>query len=121
MAAGLGMLASTGLACTEAGHTTPLTAARNHDHASPLPGERRPPFSYLALGGLRGWADEDGDGKVTAPELQGYVGRAMQTLVLDREQRPTLMGPPSAELARSPRETGPDLSKLALDLSRSQR
>ena len=113
------------LAATELGgtgdlRTTLLTAAQNHEYAGPLPGERRPAFSYLALGGLRGWADEDGDGKVTALELQGYVGRAMRTLVRDHEQRPTLIGSPSAELAPSPREMGPDLSKLALELSRGR-
>ena len=42
--------------------TNVFTAARNDEYAGPLPGARRPAFSYLALGGLRGWADRDGDG-----------------------------------------------------------
>ena len=32
--------------------------------AGPLPGGGRPAFSYLMLGALRGWADEDGDREI---------------------------------------------------------
>jgi hypothetical protein len=121
LVAGLQPLVVSELEGTGDARTTLLTAARNDEYAGPLPGERRPVFSYLALGGLRGWADEDRDGSVTALELQSYVGRAVQTLIRDRKQRPTLIGSPSAELARSPREMGPNLSKLVLEMSQSQR
>ena len=66
--------------------TTLFTAARNDEFAGPLPGADRPAFSYLALGGLRGWADEDDNGRVTAGELHTYVRTALQALVRDRRQ-----------------------------------
>jgi len=36
-----------------------LTATQKEQAASPLPGAERPAFSYLVLGGIRGWADEN--------------------------------------------------------------
>ena len=46
-----------------------LTAAGGQEFAGQLPGAQRPAFSYLALGVLRGWADTDQNGIVTAEEL----------------------------------------------------
>jgi len=120
LVAGLQPLVVTELEAASDTRTTLLTAARDDEYAGPLPGTRRPAFSYLALGGLRGWADDNGDGRVTAQELQGYVEKAIRMLVRDRKQRPALIGSPSAELVRSPREAGPDLSQLVLRLSRSR-
>jgi hypothetical protein len=117
---GLQPLVVTELEAASDVRTTLLTAARGDEYAGPLPGTRRPAFSYLALGGLRGWADDSGDGLVTALELQSYVEKAIRMLVRDRKQRPALVGSPAAELARSSREPGPDLSKLVLTLSRSR-
>jgi hypothetical protein len=105
----------TSLEATGDARTTVLTAARSDEYAGPLPGAGRPAFSYLTLGGLRGWADQNSDGDVTAGELHSYVSRAMQALVRDRRQRPTLVGRRNASMARSPRETGPDLSALVLN------
>jgi uncharacterized caspase-like protein len=47
---------------------TILAATQKDQFAGPLPGVKRPAFSYLVLGALRGWGDNDGDGKVTAQE-----------------------------------------------------
>ena len=49
-------------------NVTVLTAATADQVAGPLPGAARPAFSYLVLGGLRGWADSDHNGRVTAGE-----------------------------------------------------
>jgi hypothetical protein len=117
---GLQPLVVTELEASSDTRTTVLTAARDDEYAGPLPGSRRPAFSYLALGGLRGWADDSGDGLVTASELQSYVEKAIRMLVRDRKQRPVLIGSPDAELVRSSRETGPDLSQVVLGLSRSR-
>jgi len=38
--------------------TTFLAAGKSNEFAGELPGEQRPAFSYLVLGGLRGWADQ---------------------------------------------------------------
>lgn len=51
-----------------------LTASQAEQLAGPLPAARRPAFSYLVLGSLRGWADQDGnkDGNVTIEEIIDY-------------------------------------------------
>jgi hypothetical protein len=99
--------------------TTLLTAARNDEYAGPLPGGSRPAFSYLALGGLRGWADSDTDGAVTALELRSYVDRALRLLAVDRRQRSTLSGASQVTLARGALERGPKLSSMARGLAKS--
>jgi hypothetical protein len=99
--------------------TTLLTAARDDEYAGLLPGANRPAFSYLALGAIRGWADVNEDGSVTAVELRDYVDRALRLLVVDRRQRSTLFGASQALLARGARERGPELSSLARGLAMS--
>lgn len=89
-----------------------LTAAKNDEFAGPLPGLRRPAFSYLVLGGLRGWADGDGDGKITAGEVRAYAENALRAVVRDRTQTPTLEGAQSATLGNA-FESGPSLASLA--------
>jgi TPR repeat protein len=91
---------------------TLLTAAASNEYAGPLRGLSRPPFSYLVLGGLRGWADADGDGKVTAGELRTYAARTIRMLATDRRQNPTLHGGAEVVLGNA-WEKGPDLGALA--------
>ncbi len=98
--------------------TTLLTAAGSDEYAGPLPGADRPAFSYLALGGLRGWADGDGDGRITSGELHGYVTQTMRALVRDRRQRPTLVGSDDLRIVESSREDGPDIAKYVVQSSR---
>jgi hypothetical protein len=90
-----------------------LSAARGDQYAGPIPGTGLPAFSYLVLGGLRGWADSDRDGSVTAGELTRYAEKALRTVVRDRDQTPMLAGDPDAPVAPSGREKGPDLAALA--------
>ena len=118
LVAGLQPLVVTSLDQDHDPRITLLTAAGSDEYAGPLPGADRPAFSYLALGGLRGWADGDRDGKITSGELHGYVSRAMRALLRDRRQRPTLVGRDDARLAKSGRERGPDLAGLILDSAR---
>jgi uncharacterized caspase-like protein len=63
-----------------------LTAGTSRQFAGPLQGEARPAFSYLALGGLRGWADDDGDGSVTAGELASFSNAVLRSTVNGRVQ-----------------------------------
>ena len=56
---------------------TVLSAGKGDQFAGPLPGVARPAFSYLLLGGLRGWADENGNRQVTPNEAIGYTNDAM--------------------------------------------
>jgi formylglycine-generating enzyme required for sulfatase activity len=73
-----------------------LTAGTSRQFAGALPGLERPAFSYLALGGLRGWADDDGDGAVTASELVTFTSAVMSTTLRGRQQTPQL-NPPTAK------------------------
>lgn len=89
-----------------------LTAAKGNQFAGALPGESRPAFSYLVLGGLRGWA-AGADGKVTAGSLLSYARGALSATLRGRDQTPDLIGPEGAVMAASAGEQGPNLAKLA--------
>ncbi len=93
-----------------------LTLASSEEVAGPLPGHDRPAFSYLLLGALRGWADGDGDGKVTASDALTYTRAALTALVTDKNQVPSARGGPlDVVLHDGARERGPDLIQLVAD------
>ena len=79
-----------------------------------LPGTRFPALSYLLLGGLRGWADRDRDGKVGALELITQVTEML------RAAHHGVQGPAPAPnsysadivLARGVTERAPDIRGL---------
>jgi hypothetical protein len=89
-----------------------LSAARADQVAGALPRANRPAFSYLTLGALRGWADADGDGDVTAGEVLAYANTALGAVVTGRSQTPELLGDGGIVLAGSGGESGPDLAKI---------
>ena len=94
---------------------TILSAGGGSEFAGPLPGVKRPAFSYLVLGAMRGWGDEDGDGKVTAEEAVGYARVVLETTVNDRSQTPQVISKKTGlVLASGGSETGPSLSKMVL-------
>lgn len=90
-----------------------LTAARGDQFAGPLPGSNRPAFSYLVLGGLRGWAAAGKDARVTAGDLWKYAKDALDSTLRGRSQTPDLLGRESVAFGASAGEKGPDLAKLA--------
>ncbi|MEL6348394.1 MAG: hypothetical protein AAFV53_35130 [Myxococcota bacterium] len=96
--------------------TTILSAGGSDEFAGPLPGADRPAFSYLTLGAMFGWADENNDRTVSSTEASSYARGALRGLLTDRQQRPTVSGPTIADLS-SGRERGPDLANIALTLS----
>ena len=67
-----------------------------------LPGTTQPAFSYLTLGGLRGWADTDGDGSVTAGEVMELYQHGIRTLGVAESDGVVvrLRGEPGVVLAR---------------------
>jgi formylglycine-generating enzyme required for sulfatase activity len=87
-----------------------LTAARGDQFAGPLPGAERPAFSYLVLGGLRGWA---GKAKVTAADLWEYASDVLEATLSGRNQTPDLVGNKRQVVGVSAGEQGPDLTALA--------
>jgi hypothetical protein len=118
LVAGLQPLVVTSLEQAQDPRVTLMTAAGGDEYAGPLPGADRPAFSYLALGGLRGWADRNEDGRITSGELHAYVTQAMRALVRDRRQRPSLVGKQDVRLVKSGRERGPDLATLVVGAAR---
>jgi len=92
---------------------TVLTAGTANQYAGPLPELERPAFSYLVLGAMRGWGDQDQNGVVTAEEAVGYADTVLASLVHDREQTPTFSGTGSLWLGGG-QEAGPDLGDLVL-------
>jgi len=66
----------------------------------PLPGAPRPAYSYLVLGALRGWADEDHDGAITASEVDGFIGASVTIAVYSRTPGNLYAGDGTAVLAR---------------------
>ncbi len=93
---------------------TVLTAGTGSQFAGPLPRAARPAFSYLVLGGLRGWADSSGDRQVTAAEAVDYARDAMYALVQGRTQEPQLHGGDGDAALSRGRESGPDLPAMVL-------
>lgn len=114
LVAGLQPLVVTSSAPTTDDRITLMTAAASDQYAGPLPGANRPAFSYLVLGGLRGWADGDGDGRVDAGELHDYAERTMRSTIRGRRQTPTFVGEEALRLGRSAREAGPDVAEIVV-------
>ncbi len=95
------------------GKTLLLSAGKADQFAGALPGAERPAFSYLVLGGLRGWADKNADAVVTPKEVVEYAQGTLATLAKDRTQTPELLGTDTGEpIAFAAAESGPELSLL---------
>lgn len=77
-----------------------------------LPGARFPALSYLLLGGLRGWADRDGNGNVRAVELLTHASLLLRAASPGEPRpRPSLYGA-DLLLARRVTARGPSLARL---------
>lgn len=90
-----------------------LTAAQSNQYAGALPGAGVPAFSYLVLGAMRGWADDNGDGRVTSEEAVRYSDAIMRTTIKGRSQTPDVGGSKGKVLGRTT-ERGPDLAAITL-------
>ncbi len=95
---------------------TLLTAAKGDEYAGALPGLGRPAFSYLALGALQGWADQDGDGQVSGREVRQFAEDALFLVVTGRQQTPDAQGDLEGALAPA-RAARPDLAAIARTLA----
>jgi hypothetical protein len=96
-------------------NVTTLSAGANDQFAGPLPKSRRPAFSYLALGALRGWGDSDHDGKVTAREAVEYARGVLTFAPIGRTQTPQVAGrDPDGVLAAGGREFAPNFGEILL-------
>lgn len=96
-----------------------FSAAANDEVSGPFDRARQGLFTYFAIGGLRGWADANGDKDVTVRELHDYVRGGVGAILSDgsRSQSPNLnlpAGHPGLELAlaRNAGEAAPELGGL---------
>ena len=94
-----------------------LTAAKGDQFAGALPGTNRPAFSYLVLGGLRGWALCGRKGAVTAGALWRYATNALDATLRGRKQEPDLIGSRGTVFGPSAGENCPNLAHLAEETS----
>lgn len=99
----------------QTGTTTVLSAGRNDEFAGPLPGADRPAFSYLTLGALQGWGDDDNNGEVTAQEVQSYATKALQSTLLGRQQNPQVVGATESTIGFGS-NTSPDFAEVNLNM-----
>ena len=109
---GLAFLAGTQFAAPVSLKSIPqvtlLTAGAGNQYAGSLPSLGRPAFSYLALGALRGWGDQDNDGVVRLSEVHQYTRNVLDSLLEDRDQTPELRGSHDWAVS-SGQEQGPNL------------
>ena len=85
--------------------------AASDSFAGPLPNADRPAYSYLLLGALRGWADENGDKAVDVDEAHEFTRSHIQRLFKGSDRLPSKRGP-SVVLAKNVREKQPDIAAL---------
>jgi len=85
--------------------------AASDSFAGPLPNAGRPAFSYLLLGALRGWGDQNGDKAVDVDEAYAFSRDYIQALFKGSDRLPSKRGPPVV-LAKNVREKQPDMAAL---------
>lgn len=79
-----------------------LAASASSEYAGQLADHERPAFSYLLLGALRGWADDDHDGAVTAKEAIQYTRDVLDAVLAQtRSQKPMWEGDETTVLANA--------------------
>lgn len=99
---------------TKVRRATILAAAGSKQYAGELPGGHWPAFSYLTLGALRGWADADQDGEVTATEAISFSRSALAKF--NRSQTPELVFGKFGDLklaSSHPSEKSPNIDGFA--------
>ena len=99
--------------------TVILSAAQAEEFAGPLPHARRPAFSYLLLGALRGWAASGEE--VSASQALNFTRRALRGLPGRFQQTPGLFGTGDIVLVRGAREADPGIYELMRQEPRAAR
>lgn len=89
--------------------------ASSESFAGPLPGEKRPAYSYLLLGALRGWADDNRDGRVDVDKAHGFASGVMRQTLKATNRLPQRRGTQGAVvLAARAAEEKPDVMALVM-------
>ncbi len=82
--------------------TLVFSAAAGDEVAGQLPGSTRPAFSYLLLGGLRGWASDPGT-DISAGDMDLWLKQQFRQ-IRGRQQTPNVEGNSDIVLARATEE-----------------
>jgi tetratricopeptide (TPR) repeat protein len=102
----------------------PLPIVLGASPGGPLPGDGRPAISYLLLGALRGWADSNGDGQVTAREAVDFMRHTLTTVAgWHKEPAQPYLGAnfdcQAAQVLSTLREPAPNFSEIIPPRGRS--
>jgi hypothetical protein len=107
------LLLSASLKAATADRVVTMSAGASDEFAGPLPKSKRPAFSYLVLGALRGWGDTNGDGQVSAREAVDYAKGVLAVSPIGRTQTPQVTGfDDGLVLAKGASEPGPNLANI---------
>ncbi len=94
------------------GNATALLASNTGKPVPGLPELRQPPFSYLMLGALRGWADTDDNKRVTALEALEWVQDAIGTFRPAHADTPAGWGALEGVVLSEAGEFAPDMAEI---------
>ncbi len=94
------------------GSATALLASNNGAPLEYLPDLPQPPFSYLLLGAMRGWADADDNHKITASEALDYVQSVLHVASPQQQELPAAWGTVEGLVISESREFAPELSEV---------
>jgi len=94
------------------GDATALLASNTARSLPSLPELHQPPFGYLVLGALRGWADVDRNDHVTVPEVQDYVRSVLAVMEPAAAALPAVWGPTEGFTVSEAKEFAPDLAEV---------
>ncbi len=97
---------------TARGSATALLASNTGKPLPHLPDLRQPPFSYLMLGALRGWADDDDNKRVSALEAIEYTRRALGVFHPAHADSPAGWGALEGVILSEAAEFAPDLAEV---------
>jgi hypothetical protein len=97
-----------------------VTAAGPDEFAGSLYGTELPAFSSLMLGALRGWADADQDGSVTAAEAVTWVAGVLQATERRLPQNPEIWGTGADLVLAEAALPSPSLGEMLYEVARVQ-
>ncbi len=85
-----------------------------------LPGLDLPVFSYLLLGGMRGWADQDTDGRVLPAELADFVNNTLELVLGPQAPGLSVLGNRDTPATTFGREPAPEFPAIVVDAIRQR-
>jgi len=116
-----GLQPATLVTIEEPKRATILAASTGYQYTGQLPELKRPAFSYLLLGALRGWGDLNHDGEVSIEEAVGFTNSVTSKMVDGRSQNAKVFGDGDIVLGLSGGEPTPNFGELSRTLGRARR